>query len=188
MTITELDLNAALVVIDLQEGLRGMPTTIPLSDIIARSAELASVFRAHDLPVVLVNVRAKEGRPARRVDGNRPRPAIPANAADLMSELDAQPSDLKVTKHGWSAFYETGLHETLQSLGVTEIVLSGVATSIGVEATARAAYEHGYNVTVVSDAVADRDQVAHDYSFSRVFPRIGQVGTADEVKALVEQR
>lgn len=187
MSISALDPRTALVVIDLQEGLRPMAANVSLTEIATRVAGLARVFRKHALPVVLVNVKAKEGRRPRRVDGDRPRPTPAPNSADLMPELNAQPSDIRITKHTWSAFYETGLHERLEELGVTEVVIVGVATSVGVEATARAAYEHGYNVTIAEDAVADRDQVAHDYSLTRVFPRIGQVGTVGEIAEVLER-
>ncbi|NKJ00949.1 cysteine hydrolase [Novosphingobium sp. SG707] len=188
MSSLELDQRAALLTIDLQEAFRAMPATSPIPEIFARAAELGHAFRAHGLPVVLVNVKPNPSGPTRRVDGNRPRPAAPENAADLVPELEAQPADLRITKHSWSAFYETGLHDRLQELGVTEVVIIGIATSIGVEATARAAYERGYNLTIAVDAVADRDQTAHDYSMSRVFPRIGQTATSADILAALAQR
>jgi len=86
---------------------------------------------------------------------------------------------VRVTKHTWGAFHATDLDLQLRRRGVTDIVLTGVATSIGVESTARAAYEHGYRVTVVADAVTDLDQDAHRNSIEWIFPRLGEVTTVD---------
>ena len=62
-------------------------------------------------------------------------------------------------------------------------MITGVATTAGVESTARAAYEHGYNVVTVTDAMTDRDLAAHDNSVRRVFPRIGETATTGEILA-----
>ncbi|MEU6711514.1 isochorismatase family protein [Nonomuraea sp. NPDC046802] len=43
--------------------------------------------------------------------------------------------------------------------------------------TARAAYEHGYNVTLVTDAMTDRDAEAHRHSMERIFPLLGESGS-----------
>jgi nicotinamidase-related amidase len=58
-----------------------------------------------------------------------------------------------------------------------------VSTSIGVESTARAAYDHGYNVVLVVDAMTDRDASSHCHSVEKIFPRIGETATTAEVIA-----
>jgi nicotinamidase-related amidase len=75
----------------------------------------------------------------------------------------------------------------LKALGVTQVVISGVATGTGVEATARQAYELGFNVTLAVDAMTDTRQEAHDYSISKVFPRLGETGSTDDIIALLER-
>jgi nicotinamidase-related amidase len=92
-----------------------------------------------------------------------------------------------VTKRNWSAFYGTDLDLQLRRRGVTQIVLAGIATSIGVESTARAAHEHGYHVTLATDAMADRDADAHANSIGRIFPRLGETGTTADIIALLEK-
>jgi nicotinamidase-related amidase len=62
-------------------------------------------------------------------------------------------------------------------------VLCGIATSAGVEATGRAAYDHGYNLTFVTDAMTDRSAEAHGYSIGTTFPRLGETGTTADVLA-----
>lgn len=90
-----------------------------------------------------------------------------------------------MTKQTWGAFTGTSLHDHLGSLGVTQVVLAGVATSIGVESTARFAHELGYHVVLVTDAMTDRDAEAHAHSLRRVFPRLGETATTAEVLALL---
>jgi nicotinamidase-related amidase len=63
-----------------------------------------------------------------------------------------------------------------------------VATSVGVEATARQAYEQGFNVTLALDAMTDFREEAHQYSIRNVFPRVGETGSAAEITALLETR
>ena len=64
---------------------------------------------------------------------------------------------------------------------VTNIVLAGVSTSIGVEGTARAASELGYNITLATDAMTDRNESAHHHSIQNIFPRLGETGTTKEI-------
>src|SRR5271163_2410393 len=110
-----------------------------------------------------------------------------ADWADIVPELDPQASDVRVTKMQWGAFYGTALDLQLRRRGVTQIVLCGIATSIGVESTARDAYERGYNVTLAVDAMTDMKAEAHDNSLARIFPRLGETGTTDAVLALLEK-
>ena len=93
--------------------------------------------------------------------------------------------DIVVTKRNWGAFYGTDLDLQLRRRGVTQIVLAGIATSIGVESTARAAYEHGYHVTLATDAMADMNLQAHLNGLERIFPRLGETGTTAEIIELL---
>lgn len=68
---------------------------------------------------------------------------------------------------------------------MTHVVVTGVATATGVEATARRAYEAGYNVTLAFDAMTDTRAEAQDYSIRHVFPRRGETGTTDDIIALL---
>lgn len=177
-----LDANTALVVIDLQKGITGMPTVHPAADIIGRSARLARAFRERRLTVVLVNVT---GMAPGRTDAGRPAFALPPDWSELVPELGRQPSDYVVSKQRWGAFIGTTLHDYLRQRGVTQIVLTGIATSIGVESTARSAYDYGYNVLFVVDAMTDRDPEAHRFSVETIFPRMGETATTEQVLALL---
>lgn len=185
MAITTLDPRTALIVIDLQKGIAAFPTAHPMAGIVERGAALAKAFRRHGLPVVLVNVTG--GAPGR---SDQPRHAgpFPDGFADLMPELEARASDHRVTKQTWGAFTGTGLEDWLKDQGVTQVVVCGVATSIGVESTARSAHECGFNVTLAIDAMTDMNGDAHANSVARIFPRLGETGTAAEIVAMLDQR
>src|SRR5580700_12333208 len=185
MPLTKLDTTAALVVIDLQKGIVGLPTVHPASDIIARTAQLARAFRERGLPVVLVNVT---GRAPGRTDAGAPKFSFPPDWTELVPELDPQPSDYTVTKQQIGAFYGTALEQILRRHGVTQVVLAGVATSSGVEATARNAYDHGYNVTLVVDAMTDLSADAHRHSVGTIFPRLGETATTEDVIRSLTER
>ena len=105
---------------------------------------------------------------------------------DLIPELDRQPSDVVVFKRQWGAFYGTDLDLQLRRRGLTSIVLCGIATEIGVESTARDAYERGYELVFASDAVAGMSPEAHTNSLERIFPRMGRVRTTDEIIAALQ--
>ncbi|MFD8599243.1 hydrolase [Kitasatospora sp. NPDC059646] len=188
MSVTALDPATALVVVDLQQGIlatAGDPH--PTGEVLARSVRLAGAFRTAGLPVVLVRVSfAPDGADAvpGRTEAGRPRATPPEGWDTLAAELH-DPSDTVVTKHNWGAFHGTDLDVQLRRRGVTQIVLTGIATSIGVESTARAAYEHGYHVTLAVDAMTDLDAQAHRNSVERIFPRLGETGTTDEILDLL---
>ncbi|MET8811427.1 hydrolase [Streptomyces sp. NPDC004549] len=189
MSVSTLDPRTALVVIDLQRGIVGMQTQpYAADDVVARSVELAHAFRARELPVVLVRVSfaadgadAVPGRTERQPRGL----AFPEGWDVVVDELSGHDGDITVTKHNWSALFGTDLDVQLRRRGITQIVLTGIATSIGVESTARDAYAAGYHVTLATDAMADSDAEAHTNSVERVFPRLGESGTTAEILELL---
>jgi nicotinamidase-related amidase len=147
MSVTTLDPRTALIVIDLQKGIVGMPTAHPINEVVKHASALVEAFHHHDLPVVLVNVEA--GAPGRTEQAPRVRD-FPAGWTDL-----------------------------------TQVVIAGVATSAGVESTARQAHEFGFNVTLAIDAMTDMSLDAHRNSITRIFPRMSETGTTEEIIALL---
>jgi len=174
MPLTTLDTTAALIVIDLQKGIVALPTVHSTAEIVDRSAQLARAFRERSLPVVLVNVTAPA--PGRTDAGPR-NFSFPDNWAELVPELEQQPGDYLVSKQRPGAFIGTGLDEYLRRRGVTQVFLTGIATGTGVEATVRSAFDHGYNVVFVVDAITDRDAEVHRHSVEKVFPKLGETDT-----------
>ncbi|MUL48276.1 isochorismatase family protein [Mycobacterium sp. CBMA293] len=165
MPLTSLDRNPALVLIDLQKS---VVQAAPLGPVIERAAHLATTFRHRGFTTVLVQLAHDHG-------------AFPPGHDDFLEELGRQSDDVIVTKRNWGAFYGTDLDLQLRRRGVTQIVLGGVATSIGVESTARCAHERGYHLVLATDAMADLDPDAHRHSITKIFPRIGETTTTAEV-------
>jgi nicotinamidase-related amidase len=184
MAAATLDPKTALVVIDLQNGIVGYPTVHPIGDVVRQASVLATAFRGHGLPVMLVNAA---GIAPGRTEQPRMTGEFPAGWADLVPELNRQPQDHAVTKRTWGAFTNTDLEAYLKALGVTQVVIAGVATSIGVESTARQAYALGFNVTLAVDAMTDMNPDAHANSLARIFPRLGESGTTSEIVALLDK-
>jgi nicotinamidase-related amidase len=182
--VTTLDPKTALIVIDLQQGIVSRPIEHPMDGVVKHAVALTEAFRERGLPVVLVNVAG--GSPG-RTEQPRPPMQLPTKWAALIPELNRQPQDHVVTKHTRGAFTNTDLEAHLKALGVTQVVIVGVATSSGVEVTAHQAYELGFNVTLATDAMTDGRVDAHAYSVTRVFPRLGETGTTREIIGLLEK-
>lgn len=189
MAVTTLDQSTALVLIDLQRGIVASPTAAPLSgaEVVGNAVKLADAFRAQGAPVVLVRVSfapdfsdVVPGRTEHAGLGGVP----PEGWDVIVDELSGHLGDIRVTKRNWGAFHGTDLDVQLRRRGITQIVLAGIATSIGVESTARAAYEHGYHVTIATDAVTDLNAEAHRNSLERIFPRLGESAGTEEILEL----
>ncbi len=179
MPVTKLDPKTALLVIDLQKGIVSLPTAHAARQ--GREARPADDRRVSQPSSA---DRARERRRRRAVAGRNRLTKwgrCPPDWAELVPELSRQPEDHTVTKQTWGAFTNTDLDQYLKKSGVTQVVLLGVATSIGVESTARHAYENGYHVTLAVDAMTDLNADAHTNSISRIFPRLGETGTTQEI-------
>lgn len=162
-----------------------MPAAHPMGEIIGRNAELARTFCERGLPVVLVNVTGLA--PGRTDAGRFSLASLPPDWTELVPELQQLPGDHVVSKQRVGAFIGTGLDNYLRERGVTQVFLTGVATSAGVESTARSAYDHGYNVVLVTDAMTDRNAEAHRHSVEVIFPRLGEVDTTENVLKFLRQ-
>ena len=184
MPVTILDPKTALIVVDLQKGIVNLPVVHPIAGVIERTRALLDAFRQRDLPVVLVNV---DGGAPGRTEQPRRFSTLPEGFSDLIPELDRQDSDIVVTKRTWGAFANTDLDTQLKAKGVTQVVVTGVATGTGVEATARQAYELGFHVTLALDAMTDMRAEAHEYSLASVFPRLGETGSTQDILNLLEK-
>ena len=185
MPLTTLDPDTALLVIDLQKGIVSGNFVHPIEEIVDRTRGLLEVFRANALPVALVNVAGRA--PGRTEQGPRSGISFAEGWTDLLPQLQQHPNDIVVTKRSWGAFATTDLERQLRARHVTQVVVTGVATSGGVEATARQAYELGFNVTLALDAMTDTREEAHEYCLKNVFPRVGETGSTQAVNSLLER-
>lgn len=184
-TLTLDPASTALVLIDLQRGIVATPTAPHTArDVIARAAQLAARCRERGAVVVLVHVDpGPNGVLSPHPIADVPRPAldITADWHQIVPELGPRDSDIIVTKHHPGAFHATDLDLQLRRRGIHTIVLGGISTNIGVEATARVAYELGYDQIFVEDAMAAREADLHTFPVARFFPTIGRVRSTRDV-------
>jgi nicotinamidase-related amidase len=181
--------KTALVLIDLQQGIVARPGA-PRSgtEVVTNASRLAAGFRTLEGTVVLVrvafepDVRDFLNPPADSPPQFNPG-ALPPGWSQIVPEIGPKPGDLVITKRQWGAFYGTDLDLQLRRRGVGTIVLGGIATNMGVESTARGAFEHGYAQVFVEDAMASLSAEMHEFTVKNIFPRIGQVRSTDQVIA-----
>ncbi len=161
--------SLALVVVDL------MPRVIEQemaphggAAVVERAARLADAFRAKGLPVALVVTE-------------RPNVAEQPPGGGFAAELVPEQGDIVVVKRTVGALQGTGLAEVLRERGADTLVLAGLATSMGVESTARAASDAGFELVFPEDAMSGMTAAEHENSLTRIFPRFGEVTTTAEV-------
>jgi nicotinamidase-related amidase len=175
--------KTALVVIDMQKGMVSMQTQpYDAGTVLSNNVKLAKAFRENKLPVFLVHVDFSRGlwfMP--KTDEGFAMRDMPKDWADISPELGPEPSDVVISKSQWGAFYGTDLDSRLRRGGLDTIVLTGVATTYGVESTARFAYEYGYQQIFAEDAMADLSKEAHDNAINLVLKRLGRVRKTSEI-------
>lgn len=177
--------TTALVVIDLQEGIVARPSQPhTAAEVVKKAATLAQAFRKNGLPVFLVHVTpSPDGKDRLQplADQHLPLPSpLPPRWSEIVPEMHGE-GDFVITKRQWGAFYGTDLDLELRRRGIRTIVLCGISTNIGVESTARDAYERGYQQIFVEDAMTARSTEEHRHSVQIIFSRIGRVRNTDEI-------
>ncbi len=178
--------TTALVLIDLQKGIIGRQCQ-PHSgvDIVKRAIGLAERFRAAGAPVVLVNVGfSPDFKDALRPPVDQPFQAPPGGfPPDFMELADGlkKPGDICITKRQWGAFYGTEMDLQLRRRGIKTIVLGGISTNIGVESTAREAWEHNYAIVLAEDITSGMSTELHEFAVKNIFPRISRVTTVPNI-------
>jgi len=179
--------KTALVVIDLQKGIVGRQTAPHAADgVVKNAAAIAAAFRKNGMPVFLVRVAfSPDGKDMLRplVDAPWPAQSPPPDWTEIVPEMGPKPGDFVITKHQWGAFYGTELELALRRRGITTIVLCGIATNIGVESTARFAFEYGFDQIFAEDAMSALSADEHTLTVTKIFPRIGLVRTTNEIMA-----
>ena len=176
--------TTALILVDLQVGIVGRELA-PRSgaQTCAAGRALAERFRAAGAKVVLVRVDfAPDFADALRqpVDEPRPAGAMPTGWSELAPGL-AQPGDIHIVKRQWGAFYGTELDLQLRRRGIQTVVIGGIATAIGVDSTARQAWERGYAVVIAEDACSNLDADGHARVVKTIFPRISRVAQSGDL-------
>jgi nicotinamidase-related amidase len=174
--------STALVLIDIQKGVAGMPLA-PFTgeQVIASARALSDHFRRLGAPVVLVNVAFPSAQDKPEVDFAMPMPDTMPPGWDELGDGLGQPGDIRVTKRGWSAFASTDLDQKLKAKGIRTLVLGGIATNFGVESTAREAVGLNYSVIFASNVMTTFSAQHQDFALRNIFPMIGRVRSGEEI-------
>jgi nicotinamidase-related amidase len=182
----EVDISkTALVLIDLQNAVVGRDLAPhKAADVVTKCRQLADAVRAKGGTVVYVHVLIDEfvSLPA-DAPSMRPSTPLPASASEIVPEAGVQEGDVIVAKRQWGAFYGTNLEQALDRRGVETIVIAGIATNMGVESTARAAFDAGYALVFAEDAMSTMSAEWHEFSVRNIFPRMGRVRSTEEIMA-----
>jgi nicotinamidase-related amidase len=174
--------KTALVLIDLQNGIVSRDTKpYAAGEVIERSRKLADAFRAKHAPVVYVRVLMSDflSLPADEAM-NLPKD-MPAHLSEVAESAGMQAGDLLITKRHWGAFAGTELEQELRSRGVETVVLTGVATNMGVESTLRQGTGLGFAFVTVEDACSTFSPEMQAFAFTAIFPRLSKVRTTQQV-------
>ncbi|MFE5401555.1 isochorismatase family protein [Streptomyces sp. NPDC056580] len=160
--------RTALVLVDLMDRVVALPLEPRKgTEVLTTAEELAAAFRAAGATVVLIRVE-------------RPAVAEQPPGSALVAGL-RRDGDLEVVKRTVGGFQGTDLDERLRERGVRTLVFGGIATNLGVESTARAAADLGYELVFVEDAMAALTAPEHEASVRLDFPRLGTVVRARDV-------
>ncbi|MDT3250053.1 hydrolase [Serratia sp. root2] len=181
--------TTALVLIDLQNGIlpyAGGPHSA--ESVVAHGAQLAARFRSLGAPVILVRVGWSDtfaDALKQPVDKPAPSPVggLPENWWEFPEPLAVSDGDILVIKRQWGAFYGTDLDLQLRRRGIKTIVLGGISTNIGVESTARAGWEQGYELVIAEDLCSAQNAEMHRFAVENIFPRLARVRSTGEILA-----
>lgn len=98
-------------------------------------------------------------------------------------QVRPRPDEVVVTKHRYGAFENTDLELVLRSQRIQTVIMTGVATNVCVETTARQAFLKDFYVVLTSDCTATYSQEEHDWTLRNIDNFFGQVASSEEVIA-----
>jgi ureidoacrylate peracid hydrolase len=196
---TDLDpARTAHIVVDLQNGFMapGQPAEIPAArDIVPNVNRISRAVRdSGGLVVYIQNTIDEAAKQAwsnwfTYMSGDRRKGAMEAAFADgsfghsLWPELEVLPSDLKVKKNRFGAFVQgsSDLHSILQARNIDTLIITGTATNVCCESTARDAMMMNYKVIFVSDGTATFNDEEHNATLGIMLAMFADVMSTDEV-------
>ena len=191
-------MRTAHIVVDLQNGFMapGQPAEIPMArEIVSNVNRISAALRAAGGLVVYIqntiDAAAKEAWSNwfTYMSGERRQASMDAAFAEgsyghsLWPELDVLPSDLKMKKNRFGAFVpgSSPLHAVLQGRGIDTVIITGTATNVCCESTARDAMMMNYKVIFVSDGTATYNDEEHNATLGIMLAMFADVMTTDEV-------
>jgi nicotinamidase-related amidase len=179
--------TTALVVVDLQSQVMSYPTAPHTpAQVLAKSLELAKWLRQQGGLLVYVRVGfAPDFVDAVRQPSDRVIPRPPGRRGnegmEYPPELLALPPDIEIIKRQWGSFHGTELDLQLRRRGMQSIIVTGIATNMGVEQTLREARQFGYACLVAEDACSSLNAEMHEFATRSMLPWIARVRTTAQL-------
>ncbi len=178
--------KSALILIDLQNGIASRElSTLPYTseEVIQNASKLVKALSEKGAFIVLVRVSTIDGKDMvkPKTDLKAAGMKYPEGWDNLVPEIADTKNAHIITKKQWGAFYGTDLDLQLRRRGIDTIILGGVSTNIGVDTTAREAYQHGYNQIFAEDVMTALTKEEHEYVCKYIFPRIGKIRSTKEI-------
>jgi nicotinamidase-related amidase len=175
--------HTALLVMDVQDG---VVQRLGSAEILERTAAAIAAARGAGVRVIYVQVGFRAGYPEISAR-NRTFAGLAGSGQFVEGEqvrihesVAPRDGETVVTKRRVSAFAGSDLDVVLRAGGIVSLVLTGIATSGVVLSTLRQAADLDFELTVLSDACADRDDEVHRVLTEKVFPRQALVTTVAE--------
>lgn len=174
--------NSALLVMDVQRMI--VDRFAQDSDYLTRLGTAIGTARAADVPVIYVVVGFRAGLPEisprnKMFGGMAARGGVPQDDSitAIHPAVAPQDGDVVVTKRRVSAFAGSDLDVVLRAGDVTDLTLTGIATSGVVLSTLRQAADLDFGLTVLADGCLDNDDEVHRVLTEKVFPGQADVTT-----------
>ena len=173
--------SCAFIMIDLQVSNEHLPfQPHSFADVVRNANVVAAAVRSSGGLVVHTHVLLAE---MLNLPADKPLPSTPASpdGAEFAAEAGPTHGDVVVTKRQWGAFYATDLDLQLRRRKIETLLIGGVATELGVESTIRAAYDQGYALVFVEDAISGAARDSSDFFMTKLFPQMGRVRSSVQV-------
>ena len=171
--------KTALVLIDLQKGIVSIPGG---KEVVDKATKLIQQFRKNNgfMSFVCVDFHDGNDQLTPITDSTTGKSNHPKDWAEFVPDLGVLEDDYTVTKRQWGAFFGTDLDLQLRRRGIDTVVLCGIATNMGVESTAREAFQLGYQQIFITDAMTSFTKEEHEASCSYIFPKIGRIRSTQD--------
>ncbi|EMF0386326.1 cysteine hydrolase [Enterococcus faecium] len=184
--------KTAFVAIDMQKGIVNNGTLSPhtAQSILSNNDLLVRTLKRTAALKVLVNLDISTfPYLSQQTDMGGMTASVPPEFTDLLLKDSLKDTNnmLTITKYNPSAFFGTSLDLQLRRRGIETIILSGVATTNGVYATALDAFQHGYHVVLAEDACSDRDKESHQLFIKKIFPKTARVRSTKQIIEAIQQ-
>lgn len=101
--------------------------------------------------------------------------------AEFYEGISPRSDERVVVKHRYSAFINTDLNTVLKAKGIESVLVTGIATNVCVETTARDAYMYDYYVTMVEDCAAAYEPKLHESTLENMRRHFGLVASSQEI-------